>query len=168
MIYTFNGKTPRIAASSYVNQNSYIIGDVEIGEECTVWPGAVIRGDLSSIKIGNRVHIQDNCVLHAEYPMVIGDNILLAHCVMMHGAVIGHDTVIGNNATVLDNSEIGNYCVIGAGAVVSDGMKVPDYSLVAGVPAKIKGRVNAEQLNWVERGIPIYMNLAKKYKEHGL
>ena len=168
MIYTFNGKTPLIAASSYVNKTAYIIGDVEIGEDCTVWPGAVIRGDLSSIKIGNRVHIQDNCVLHAEYPMVIGDNVLLAHCVMMHGAIIGHDTLIGNNATVLDNSEIGNYCVIGAGAVIPDGMKVPDYSLVAGVPAKIKGRVNDEQLNWVGRGIPIYMNLAKKYKELGL
>lgn len=168
MIYSFNGKTPRIAASAYINQTAYILGDVEIGEESTVWPGAVIRGDMSSIKIGSRCHVQDNCVVHAEYPMVIGDNVLLAHCVMMHGARVGNNTLIGNNATVLDNVEIGNFCVIAAGAVVPDGMIIPDYSLVAGVPAKIKGRVNDEQLNWVGRGIPIYVNLAKKYKELGL
>ena len=168
MIYSFNGKTPRIAESAYINKTAYIIGDVEIGEECTVWPGAVIRGDISSIKIGARCHVQDNCVIHAEYPLEIGDNVLLAHCVMMHGAKIGNNTLIGNNATVLDNAEIGNFCVVAAGAVLPGGMKIPDYSLVAGVPAKIKGRVNDEQLNWVGRGIPIYVNLAKKYKELGL
>jgi carbonic anhydrase/acetyltransferase-like protein (isoleucine patch superfamily) len=168
MIYSFYSNTPRIAESAYINKTAYIIGDVEIGEDSTVWPGAVIRGDISSIKIGARCHIQDNCVIHAEYPMEIGDNVLLAHCVMMHGAKIGSNTLIGNNATVLDNVEIGSFCVVAAGAVVPDGMIIPDYSLVAGVPARIKGRVNDEQLNWVGRGIPIYVNLAKKYKELGL
>ena len=168
MIYTFDGNTPRIAETAYINKTAYIIGNINIGEGSTVWPGAVIRGDISSIKIGNRVHIQDNCVLHAEFPMVIGDDVLLAHCVMMHGAKIGNNSLIGNNATILDNAEIGDYCVIAAGAVVPDGMIVPDYSLVAGIPAKIKGKVTEKHLNWVGRGIPIYMALAAKYKEQGL
>jgi len=168
MIYAFYDKIPRIAESAYINQTAYIVGDVEIGDESTVWPGAVIRGDVNSIKIGKRTHIQDNCVLHAEFPMVIGDNVLLAHCVMMHGAKIGNNTLVGNNATILDNVEIGNFCVVAAGAVVPDGMIIPDYSMVAGVPAKIKGQVTEKHLHWVGRGIPIYMDLAKKYKALGL
>jgi len=168
MIYTFDGKTPRVAESAYINKTAYVVGDVVIGEESSVWPGAVIRADVSSIRIGSRCHIQDNCVLHAESPMVIGDNVLLAHCVVMHGLRIGNNSLIGNNATVLDNVEIGNFCLIGAGAMVPEGMKIPDYSLVAGVPAKIKGKVTEKHLGWVGRGIPIYMDLAHKYKEAGL
>jgi len=168
MIYEFDGNKPAIAESAYINKSAYIVGKVEIGEYSTVWPCAVIRGDVSSIKIGSRTHIQDTCVLHAEFPMEIGDNVLLAHCVMMHGAKIGNNSLIGDNATILDNAEIGNYCVVAAGAVVPDGMIIPDYSLVAGVPARIKGKVTEKHLNWVGRGIPIYMALAKKYKEQGL
>lgn len=168
MIYEFDGKTPRIAATAYINKASYVVGDVEIGEESSVWPGAVIRADVSSIKIGDHCHIQDNCVLHAEFPMIIGENVLLAHCVMMHGKSIGNNTLIGNNATVLDDVEIGNCCVVAAGALVPEGMKVPDFSMVAGVPARIKGKVTEKHMGWVGRGIPIYTSLAKKYKEQGL
>lgn len=168
MNYAFDGKAPRIADSAYINQAAYVIGDVEIGEESSVWPGAVIRADISSIRIGKCCHIQDNCVLHAEFPMTIGDNVLLAHCVMMHGKSIGNSTLIGNNATVLDDAEIGDFCVIAAGALVPEGMKVPDYSLVAGVPARIKGKVTEKHLAWVGRGIPIYTDLARKYKKLGL
>jgi len=168
MLYTFDGKTPLVADSAYINKTAYVVGDVVIGAESSVWPGAVIRADVSSIRIGSRCHIQDNCVLHAEFPMVIGNNVLLAHCVMMHGLTIGNNSLIGNNATVLDDVEIGNYCLIGAGALVPEGMKIPDYSLVAGVPARIKGRVTEKHLDWVGRGIPIYMDLARKYKELGL
>ena len=168
MIYELDGKKPQIAESAYINKSAYIIGDIEIGENSTVWPGAVIRGDIARIKIGSRVHIQDNCVIHAEFPMEIGNDVLLAHCVMMHGAKIGNNSLIGNNATILDNAEIGSFCLVAAGAVVPDGMIVPDYSLVAGVPARVRGKVTEKHLDWVGRGIPIYMNLAKKYKAAGL
>lgn len=168
MIYTFEGKVPLVAESAYINKTAYLIGDIVIGEESSVWPGAVIRADLSSITIGSRCHIQDNCVLHAEFPMVIGSNVLLAHCVMMHGLHIGDYCLVGNNATILDGVEIGNYCLIAAGAVVPEDMKIPDYSMVAGVPARIKGKVTEKHLAWVGRGIPIYMDLAKKYKASGL
>jgi len=168
MIYTFGGKTPIVAASAYINKSAYVVGDVVIDAESSVWPGAVIRADVSSIRIGSRTHIQDNCVLHAEFPMEIGNNILLAHCVMMHGLRIGDNSLIGNNATILDGVEIGAYCLIAAGAVVPEDMKIPDYSLVAGVPARIKGKVTEKHLGWVGRGIPIYVELARKYKEAGL
>jgi carbonic anhydrase/acetyltransferase-like protein (isoleucine patch superfamily) len=168
MIYTIDGKTPQVAESAYVNRSAYVVGDVVIGEESGVWPGAVIRADFNSIRKGKRTHIQDNSVLHAELPMVIGDNVLLAHCVMMHGAKIGNNTLIGDNATVLDKVEIGDFCVIGAGAIVTEGMKIPDYSLVAGVPARIRGKVTEKHLDWVERGIPMYNLMARKFKEQGL
>ena len=100
--------------------------------------------------------------------MIIGEKVLLAHCVMMHGKSIGNNSLIGNNATVLDDAEIGNYCVVAAGALVPEGMKIPDYSMVAGVPARIKGKVTGKHMAWVGRGIPIYTDLARKYKEQGL
>lgn len=168
MIYTIDGKTPVIAPSAYVNKAAYVVGDVIIGEESSVWPGAVIRADFNSIRIGRHTHIQDNSVLHAELPMVIGDDVLLAHCVMMHGAKVGSYTLIGDNATVLDKAEIGDYCVIGAGALVTEGMKIPGYSLVAGVPARIRGKVTEKHLGWVKRGIPMYDMMARHFKEQGL
>jgi len=168
MIYPFEDKMPIIADSAYVNKAAYVVGDVVIEAESSVWPGAVLRADVSSIRIGTRTHIQDNSVLHAEFPMVVGNNVLIAHCVMMHGLRIGDNSLIGNNATILDGVEIGSYCLIAAGAVVPEDMKIPDYSMVAGVPARIKGKVTEKHLAWVGRGIPIYMDLARKYKKMGL
>ena len=168
MIRSFNGKTPRIAKSAFVSETAYVIGDVEIGENSSVWPGAVIRGDSASIKIGGNTSIQDNSVLHGDVLMEIGDNVLIGHSVVLHGVKIGSNTLIGNNATILDETHIGNFCIIGAGCLVSQGMEIPDNSFVVGVPAKIKGQVSQERRLQLQKGLQAYVELLRQYKEEGL
>ena len=167
MIRSFNGKSPRLAESAYISEAAYIIGDVEIGENSGVWPGAVIRGDFAGIKIGRNTMIEDNCVLHTGSPMEIGDNVIIGHGVVVHGRKIGSNNLIGNNATILDNSVIGSFCVIGAGCLVSQGMQIPDKSFVVGVPAEIKRQIAPEMLQRLQGGSKSYSELLKLYKEQG-
>ena len=167
MIRSFKGKTPKIAESAFVSEAAYVIGDVEIGENSSVWPGAVIRGDHSNPKIGKNTHIEDNSVIHGG--VNIGDNVIVGHGTIIHCRRIGNNVLIGMNATLLNGAEIGNFCVIGAGCLVSQGMKIPDNSFVVGVPAKIQRQVSPEQtLRWLEQAPEIYIKLANEYKEQGV
>jgi len=169
MIRSFNGKTPKIADSAYISEAAYIVGDVEIGENSGVWPGAVIRADFSKIKIGNNSNIEDNCVLHSGLePLVIGDNVHVGHGAVINCHHIGNSVLIGMNATLLHDAEIGSLCIIGASCLVMQGMKIPDKSFVTGVPGKIKGEPTPQQLWWVEEGPKHYSELVKQYKEQGL
>ena len=174
MIRSANGKTPRIAESAWVSEAAYVVGDVEIGENSSVWPGAVIRGDLASIKIGSYTVIQDNCVIHAGSPFnppgdaVIGDRVHIGHGAVINCIRIGNNVLIGMNATLLHDAEIGNDCIIAGGCVVRRGVQIPDRSFVSGVPGEIKGQATPQQLQWTERGPKTYSDLAKQYKEQGL
>jgi len=168
VIRSINNKTPKIDESAFVSEAAYIIGDVEIGKNSGVWPGAVIRADFSSIKIGCNTMVEDNCVLHTGVPMDIGDHVIIGHGVVVHGEKIGNNNLIGNNATILENSQIGNFCIIGAGSLVSAGMKIPDKSFVVGVPGKIMGQITPEQLEWLQKGSQSYMEMLRQYKQQGL
>jgi carbonic anhydrase/acetyltransferase-like protein (isoleucine patch superfamily) len=176
MIRSLGDKKPKIAKSAFVSEAAYIIGEVEIGENSSVWPGAVIRADFGSIRIGKNTAIEDNCVIHAGTPsepgyrekMTIGDNVHIGHGAVVNCRKIGNNVLIGMNATILHDIEIGDFCIIAAGCLVSQGMKVPDRSLVVGVPGKIKGQVTDEQLWWVEEAPKIYVEMTKRYKELGL
>ena len=158
MIETFDGMVPRIAASAFVHPLAVVRGDVQIGELSIVHAGAVINADLAAIRIGNRVMIEDNCVIHAggyedwqrgvRTPLTIGDDVILGHGAVVHGSRIGDRVMIGMNATVLQDVEIGDSCVIAAGAVVPEGEKIPPRSFVAGVPAKTRGRLSEKQAVW--------------------
>jgi carbonic anhydrase/acetyltransferase-like protein (isoleucine patch superfamily) len=158
MIRSFNGKTPKIPDSAFVSETSYVIGDVVIGDESNVWPGAVIRGDFGRISIGRNTSIEDNCVVHSGTPSApvgdveIGDRVIIGHGAVLNCRKIGDNVLIGMNATILHDAEIGSNCVIGAGCLVSQGMKVPDHSFVVGVPGKIKGRPTEQQLWWTREG----------------
>jgi carbonic anhydrase/acetyltransferase-like protein (isoleucine patch superfamily) len=172
MIRSFNGKTPRIAASAFISEAAYIVGDVEIGENSSVWPGAVIRGDTGRVVIGNNTAIEDGCILHSGMPpdsdMIIGDNVNIGHGAMVHCKKIHNHVLIGINAVVLHHAEIGDYCLIGAGCVVSERMVVPDHSFIVGVPGKIKGKVTEKQIFWLDDAPREYVELAKRCKEEGL
>lgn len=169
MIRSFGGKTPQIAGSAFISEIAYIVGDVEIGEDSSVWPGAVIRADLASVKIGKNTHIEDNVVLHSGLTsLVIGDNVIIGHSAMVHAQEIGNNVMVGANATILHNVVIGDLCIIAGGAAVPDGMKIPSRSFVAGVPAEVIGEATPKQLAWVEKGPPAYTDLARKYREQGL
>ena len=176
MIRSLKGMTPRIAKSAFVSETAYVVGDVEIGEESNVWPGAVIRGDFGRIAIGRNTSIEDNCVIHSGTPSLsspvrdvfIGDRVIIGHGAVLNCRRIGDCVLIGMNATVLHEVEIGDNCVIGAGCVVGQNMKVPDYSFVVGVPGKIKGKPTEQQLYWTREGYKEYIDLMRTYKEEGL
>ena len=167
MIKSFDGKTPKIAPSALIHETAFIIGDVEIGENASIWPGAVLRGDIARIKIGNNTSIQDNCVVHCEEELVIGDNVIVGHTAVIHCKSIGSNVIIGNNATLLDGTEIGNYCIIGAGSTVAPETRIPDRSLVVGVPGKRKSDISAELLAKLEHAIVTYSRLTQSYKQQG-
>ena len=167
MIKSFDGNSPKIATSALIHETACIIGNVEIGENTSVWPGAVIRGDTSRIVIGNDASIQDNCVIHGDENIVVGDNVIAGHGAVIHCRKIGNTVIIGNNATLLDGVEIGSYCIIGAGATLAPNTKVPDRSLVTGVPAKIKSEISSEHLAMLERAVIAYKALTRKYKQQG-
>ena len=167
MIRSFNGRTPKIAESVFISEAAYVVGEVELGENSSVWPGAVIRGDSGNIRIGKNTNIQDNAVIHGG--VTIGDNVHIGHGAVINCRSIGNNVLIGMNATILHDAEVGNFCVIAAGCLVSQGMKVPDNSFVAGVPAKIQGEISPEQMRrWLQQAPEKYVGLAKQYKEQGL
>lgn len=173
MIKSFNGKTPKIAPSALVSEAAHIIGDVEIGEGASVWPGAVVRGDFGKITIGRNTAIEDNCVIHSGSPsapqsdVVIGEEVHMGHGAAVNGRRIGNNVLIGMNATVLHDVEIGDACIIGAACLVPQGMKVPDNSFVAGVPGKIRGPVSPAQLFWIKEAPRTYAKLVAQYRENG-
>lgn len=148
MIYTLEGKTPKIADGVFVAPGASVIGNVEIAEQASVWFGVVIRGDNDLMRIGEGSNIQDNCVLHSDpgFPLTIGRNCTIGHSAIVHGCTIGDCTLIGMGATVLNGAKIGRNCLIGAGALVTENTSIPDNSLVVGSPARVKRELSKEQI----------------------
>ena len=173
MIQSFNGKTPKIADSVYLSESAHIIGDVEIGENCSIWPGAVIRGDFGKITIGKNCAVEDNCVIHSGSPsadnsicdLTIGDKVHIGHGAVLNCRSVGNQVLIGINSTILHDVDIGDFCIVGAASMVSQGKKIPDRSFVAGIPAKIKGMVTSKQMYWIEEAPAVYLKLAGQYKK---
>ncbi len=172
MIRSFNGKTPEISPTAYVDEKAVIIGDVAIGDETSVWPGAVIRGDMGKITIGKQCVIEDNCVIHSgmpgkeSSPVTIGDRVTIGHCAVVHSLSVGSHILIGMNATLLHGSTIGDYCIIAAQTLVGDGKEIPARSLVMGVPAQIKGEPKEHQMWWPKHSFEAYKNnILKHVKE---
>ncbi|MFN8556856.1 MAG: gamma carbonic anhydrase family protein [Dehalococcoidia bacterium] len=168
MIRSLNGKTPRIHPTAWVSESAYVIGDVEIGPNSTVWPGAVLRADFSSITVGSNTHIEDNSVLHAFRPMLIGDNVTIGHGVVIHAARIGNSVLLSNNSTILDDAEIEDFCVISSNALVQARAKIPSLSFVEGVPGEVRGQLREHQVERVRNGGPHHARMAAQYREQGL
>ncbi|WP_409199888.1 gamma carbonic anhydrase family protein [Methanobrevibacter sp. DSM 116169] len=147
-------------------EGAQIIGDVEFGENVSVWPGAVIRGDMSPIKIGNFSNVQDNCVVHGayEHAVTIGEGVSIGHGAVIHGCTIEDNVLVGMNATVLNGAKIGKNSIIGAGAVVSEGKEFPEGSLILGVPAKVVKEASTEQIQNITKNAQEYVELSKNYK----
>lgn len=131
--------SPTIPESCFIAKSSKIIGDVVLGEGCSIWPNAVLRGDQNHIRIGEGSNIQDCAVVHVDegHNTIIGENVTVGHSSVVHGCEIDDDTIIGMNSTVLSGADIGKGCIIGANALVKEDMSIPDFSIAVGVPAKI-------------------------------
>ena len=139
LIKTLLNKTPSFGKDCWLAETAAVIGDVEMGDDCSVWFNAVVRGDVNSIRIGNKVNIQDGAVLHCTYEktkVLLGNNVSVGHNAIVHGCKVHDNVLIGMGAIVMDNCEIGSNTIIAAGAVVTEGTKVPSGCIFAGVPAK--------------------------------
>ena len=172
LIKTVRGFTPKIGKNAYLAENATIIGDVEMGDDCSIWFNAVLRGDVNSIRIGNKVNIQDGSVLHTLYQksiVEIGDNVSIGHNVTIHGAKIEDNVLIGIGATVLDHAVIGSNSIIAANSLVLTGTIVEPNSVYAGVPAKkvknIEPKQTNEMINKIADNYLMYAGWFKEEKE---
>jgi len=149
LVKTLNGKSPKIGENCFLAETATIIGDVEIGNNCSIWYNAVLRGDVHFIKIGNNTNIQDNAVVHATYkksPTNIGNYVTVAHGAIVHGCTIQDNVMIGMNAVVLDDAVVESNSIIAAGSVVTKGTIVESGCVYAGIPAKKIKEINKELL----------------------
>lgn len=153
--------------STFIAPNATIIGKVELGNETSVWFGAVLRGDTDLISVGDRTNIQDNAVLHADpgSPCIIGADCVVGHSAIVHGAKLSHHVLVGMHATILNDVEIGEYSIIGANALVPQGMKIPPYSMVLGIPAKIVKTLGPEIGQKIDENVTEYVTRGKVYKQ---
>ena len=154
----------------FVAPTATAIGNVSLGDEVSVWFGAVLRGDTDAIRVGNRSNIQDNAVLHADPgdPCIIGEDCVVGHSAIVHGAQLSHHVLVGMHATVLNKAQIGEYSIIGANALVPAGMVIPPYSLVLGVPAKVVKQLGPEVEEKINDNVKEYVLRAKAYINAGI
>lgn len=165
MILPFKNITPVIHASCFIAENSTIIGDAKIEEDCSVWFGAVIRGDAAQITIGSRSNIQDNVVIHGSegFSVVIGKGVTIGHNAVIHGACIGDDVLVGMGAIIMNGAKIGRNSIIGAGALVTEDQVIPDGSLVVGLPGKVIRTLPPEYIEGIRINASHYVELSKEY-----
>ena len=167
MIRPFRGKVPKAAASAYIDPSAQVIGDITVGERSSIWPNVSARGDVSSITIGNESNVQDNCVLHCDegFPLIIGERVTVGHMAMLHGCVIEDDCLIGIGSIILNGAHIGTGSVIAAGALIPEGMQVPPYSMVMGVPGKVKREITPDERERFKVNCRHYVELAAEYNK---
>jgi carbonic anhydrase/acetyltransferase-like protein (isoleucine patch superfamily) len=149
IVVSFEGKEPKVGSRAFVAPNATLIGDVELGEDASIWFGTVVRGDIHWIRIGARTNIQDNCVLHVTggtAPVNIAEEVTIGHGVIAHGCTIERRALIGMGSRVLDGAVVGEEALVGAGALVPEGMHVPPRTLVVGVPARVKRPLTADEI----------------------
>jgi carbonic anhydrase/acetyltransferase-like protein (isoleucine patch superfamily) len=165
-IRPFAGKSPRCGQRVFVASTAVVVGDVELGDDASVWYGAVLRGDLNPIRIGPRTNIQDNVVIHVDEPhspTLVAEDVTVGHAAVLHGCRVEKGALVGMHATVLNGAVIGEEAVVAAGTLVPPGMVVPARTLVAGVPAKVRRDGLAEELDHVRRGVRSYLELKGRY-----
>ncbi len=169
IIKKLNGHTPKFGKNCFLADNAAIIGDVEMGDDCSIWFGAVLRGDVHSIRIGNKVNIQDNATIHATYkksPTNIGNNVSIAHNAVIHGCTIKDNVLIGMGAIVLDDAVVESNTIVAAGSVVTKGTVVESGWVYAGTPAKKMKQLGEELLKGeVERIVNAYSMYASWYED---
>ncbi len=171
-IRPYQGKLPEIAKSAYIDDASIIIGDVKIGEDSSIWPLTVVRGDVNYIRIGARTNIQDGSVLHVmrdEYPLILGDDVTVGHAVCLHGCTIANRCLIGMGSIILNGVTIGEGSIVAAGALILERTVIPPGSLVVGHPAKIKRQltgIDQASIDEYARRYVAYKNIYRDEAAH--
>ncbi len=166
IVRAYEGKQPRFGSRVFIAESAAIVGDVELGDDCSIWYGAVLRGDVNLIRIGARANVQDNSVLHPEPgigAVIIGDEVTVGHTAVIHGCTIGRGALIGIGSMVLSYAVVGDQALIGAGALVPEGMEVPPRTLVLGVPGRVKRDLTNEELAHLEQSWKNYVEYKEAY-----
>lgn len=161
MFYSFKGQKPFVHPSSFVHPQAAVTGNVIIGRDCYIGPGAALRGDWGQIIIEDGCNVQENCTIHM-FPgvtVLLKEGAHIGHGAIIHGATIGKNCLVGMNAVVMDNVELGDECIIGALSLVKEGEKIPYRSLVAGNPGRIIKKVSNEMIDWKTEGTKLYRQL---------
>ena len=166
-VYQLGALVPRVAASAWIADSAVVAGDVELGEQCSVWVHAPLRGDPERLVIGARSNVQDGAVLHADAgsPLVIGEGVTVGHQVMLHGCTVGDGSLIGIQAVVLNGARIGRHCLVAAGAVVTEGKEFPDGSMIMGAPARVVRELTLQQIEGLKRSAQHYVDNGARYRE---
>jgi len=172
LIIPFKGVAPRIAADAFIAPNAVIIGDVEIGPQASIWFGCVLRGDVNAIRVGARSNIQDGSIVHCDgpyhdgkgYPTIIGDDVLVGHMVMVHGAILENHAFVGMSSVLMNGTVVEGDAMVAAGALVS-GKRIPKGQLWAGRPAKFMRELSAEDIAGMRKGAERYVVNGQIYRE---
>lgn len=159
-------RRPSVPATAFIAPNATLIGDVTLGEQASIWPNAVLRGDINSITVGARSNVQDGSVLHlsAEHGCHIGEDVTVGHMAMLHACTIGNEVLIGMGAIILDGVEIGDRCIIGAGSLVTQNKKIPPGSMVMGSPAKVVRELTPEEQDGIAAWAARYVAIIPHYQ----
>jgi len=175
MIHKFKDSLPKLGKDTWVAPSADVVGDVSCGEDCSIWFGCVVRGDVNYIKIGSRVNIQDLSMIHVTHykkadksdgnPTVIGDDVTIGHRVMLHGCTIEDASLIGMSATILDGAVIGKESIVGAGALVTKNKVFPPRSLIVGSPAKVIRELSDDEVEELYASASRYVKFKKDYEE---
>ncbi|MEU5051706.1 gamma carbonic anhydrase family protein [Streptomyces sp. NPDC021096] len=167
LTFAVGGKRPEIDPAAFVAPTSVVAGDVTLAADTSVWYGAVLRADCGPITLGAGSNIQDNCTVHVDpgFPVTVGERVTVGHNAVLHGCTVEDDVLIGMGATVLNGARIGAGSLVAAQALVPQGMQVPPGSLVAGVPAKVRRELTAEELEHIRLNAVMYLELVKAHRE---
>ncbi|SDI42147.1 gamma carbonic anhydrase family protein [Variovorax sp. OV700] len=164
-LYELDGVAPQLGTGAWVADSAEVIGNVQLGENASIWFGAVLRGDNETMTIGRNSNVQDMSMLHSDpgSPLTIGENVTIGHQVMLHGCTIGDNSLIGIQAVVLNNAKIGRNSIVGAGSVVTEGKEFPDNSLIFGSPAKVMRTISDQDAARLRHGSDHYVDNAVRY-----
>ncbi|MCB9252746.1 MAG: gamma carbonic anhydrase family protein [Flavobacteriales bacterium] len=159
---------PKLGKDVFRAPNSTVIGSVTLGDDVSVWFGAVLRADGDRIVVGDRTNIQDNAVIHVDpgFPSQIGSDCIIGHLALVHGATVHNNVLVGMNSTILNGAVVGEFSIIGANALVTAGTIIPPYSMVLGVPAKVTGTIGPEQIEAIKKNAEVYVKLKNRYLEN--
>jgi carbonic anhydrase/acetyltransferase-like protein (isoleucine patch superfamily) len=168
MIYAFKKYKPVIHKSSFIHPQAAVTGNVIIGKNCYIGPGAALRGDWGQIIIEDGCNVQENCIIHM-FPgvtVLLKENAHIGHGAIIHGATIGKNCLIGMNAVIMDNVQLGDECIVGALTFIKEGEKIPRRSLVVGNPGKIVKKVSDEMMSWKTEGTELYQKLPEECRKY--
>ncbi len=169
MIRSLNSRTPNIGTNVFVAQDAWVIGDVELGDNVSVFFGAVLRGDIEKIRVGRGSNIQEHCVFHTSHgtPVTINEEVTIGHRAVIHGATVSSRCLIGMGAILLDGALIEEECMIGAGCLIPEGKRIPKRSLVIGVPGKVVRNLTNEEITYIAQSAEHYMQIGAQYRREG-